>query len=164
MGAEEGGFEMGVRIALEAILTSPHFLFRMEKEPDNVEPGEVYELDEVDLASRISFFLWGTNPDEELLRLARSGDLSKSKNLERQARRLLLDPARKLWLRGSPHYGCNSRTWKRFARMRSGFPTIANSCLQQCTGRLNSFLIIWFERIGACSRCIALTTPSLMSA
>ena len=92
MGAEEGGFEMGVRIALEAILTSPHFLFRMEKEPDNVEPGEVYELDEVDLASRISFFLWGTNPDEELLRLARSDDLSKPKNLERQARRLLMDP------------------------------------------------------------------------
>jgi len=92
MGAEEGGFEMGVRTALEAILTSPHFLFRMEKEPDNIEPGEVYELDEVDLASRISFFLWGTNPDEELLRLARSGDLSKPRNLERQARRLLLDP------------------------------------------------------------------------
>lgn len=92
MGAGEGGFEMGVRTALEAILTSPHFLFRMEKEPDNVEPGEVYELDEVDLASRISFFLWGTNPDEELLRLARSGDLSKPKNLERQARRLLMDP------------------------------------------------------------------------
>ena len=92
MGAEEGGFEMGVRTALEAILTSPHFLFRMEKEPDNVEPGEVYELDEVDLASRISFFLWGANPDEELLRLARSGDLSKPRNLERQARRLLLDP------------------------------------------------------------------------
>ena len=92
MGAEEGGFEMGIRTALEAILTSPHFLFRMEKEPSNVEPGEVYELDEVDLASRISFFLWGTNPDEELLRLARSGDLSKSKNLERQARRLLVDP------------------------------------------------------------------------
>ena len=92
MGAEEGGFEMGVRTALEAILTSPHFLFRMEKEPDNIEPGEVYELDEVDLASRISFFLWGTNPDEELLRLASSGDLSKPRNLERQARRLLLDP------------------------------------------------------------------------
>jgi hypothetical protein len=64
----------------------------MEKEPDNIEPGEVYEIDEVDLASRISFFLWGTNPDEELLRLARSGDLSKQKNLERQARRLLMDP------------------------------------------------------------------------
>ncbi|MEE2669223.1 MAG: DUF1592 domain-containing protein, partial [Gemmatimonadota bacterium] len=91
MGAEEGGFEMGVRTALEAILTSPHFLFRMETEPDGVKPGEVYELDDVDLASRLSFFLWGTNPDQELLRLAQEGDLSKPKNLERQARRLLAD-------------------------------------------------------------------------
>ena len=92
MGAQEGGFELGVRTALEAILTSPHFLFRMEKQPGDVKPGEVYELDQVDLASRISFFLWGTNPDEELLRLARSGDLTNSKTLENQALRLLRDP------------------------------------------------------------------------
>jgi hypothetical protein len=107
MGAEEGGFEVGIRTGLEAILTSPHFLFRMEKEPRGVEPGDVYALDDMDLASRLSFFLWGTHPDEELLSYAQRGDLSKPEELERQARRMLADPRSEalatrfasLWLR-----------------------------------------------------------------
>jgi hypothetical protein len=92
MGAEEGGFEIGIRTALEAILTSPHFLFRMEREPAGMDPGEIYELDDLDLAARLSFFVWGTNPDEELRELARKNDLSDQKELERQTRRMLADP------------------------------------------------------------------------
>jgi hypothetical protein len=91
-GASEGGFELGVRTAIEAILSSPHFLYRLEREPSNVAPGESYRLADVDLASRLSFFLWDTNPDEELLKLARGGELSRSSVLREQALRMLRDP------------------------------------------------------------------------
>jgi hypothetical protein len=92
MGADEGGFEIGVRTALEAILASPHFLFRMEREPFDVAPGKAYPIADIDLASRLSFFLWGTNPDEELLRLASSGELSQDSVLRAQTLRMLEDP------------------------------------------------------------------------
>ena len=92
LGAAEGGFEVGVRTALEAILSSPHFLYRMEREPSEVAPGGVYRIADIDLASRLSFFLWGTNPDEELLRLARSGELSRDPALRAQTARMLEDP------------------------------------------------------------------------
>jgi hypothetical protein len=91
-GAEEGGFEIGVRTALEAILASPFFVFRMEREPSGAAPGESYDLGDVELASRLSFFLWGTPPDEELLALAARGGLAGEKELERQTRRMLADP------------------------------------------------------------------------
>ncbi len=90
LGADEGGFEVGVRTALEAILSSPHFLYRMEREPSDVAPG--YRIADIDLASRLSFFLWGTNPDDELLRLARSGELSSDPVLRAQTARMLEDP------------------------------------------------------------------------
>ena len=107
MGSEDGGFEAGVRTALEAILSSPHFLFRMEREPVDVAPGEIYPLAGEDLAARLSFFLWGAGPDAELVAAAREGALSDSVQLEAQARRLLADPRSEalatrfasLWLR-----------------------------------------------------------------
>ena len=67
MGADEGGFEMGIRAALEATLASPRFLFRIEREPSDVRPGETYRLAAIDLAKRLSFFLWKSLPDEALL-------------------------------------------------------------------------------------------------
>ena len=91
-GAADGGFEGGIRIALQAMLTSPHFLFRMEERPANVRPGEIYPIGDIDLASRLSFFLWGSPPDEQLLRLAEADDLSNSSELERQVRRMMADP------------------------------------------------------------------------
>ena len=87
-----GGFEAGVRHALEAILASPYFIFRMEKEPELAKPGGTYRVADVDLASRLSFFLWGTPPDQELLGLANKGALSVPATLDKQARRLLADP------------------------------------------------------------------------
>jgi len=92
VGAAEGGFEQGVRSALEAILSSPHFVFRFEEPPSMVRPGEVYPVSDVDLASRLSYFLWGGPPDEELSRVAEEGALSGGDELERQARRMLRDP------------------------------------------------------------------------
>jgi hypothetical protein len=91
-GMSEGGFEEGVRTVLEAILASPHFIFRLEKEPITASPGSTYRVADVDLASRLSFFLWGALPDQELLTLAGQGKLSAPGALEKQARRMLADP------------------------------------------------------------------------
>ena len=91
-GARDNGFEGGVRLALQAILASPHFLFRMEEVPDGVAPGEIYDIGEADLASRLSYFMWGGPPDQQLVELAERGRLSNSKEFERQVRRMLADP------------------------------------------------------------------------
>jgi len=91
MGREKGGFERGVRDALEAVLSSPFFVLRLEREPEGVDPGETYRIDGPELASRLSFFLWGTPPDAELMRVAESGDLNDERELERQTRRMLAD-------------------------------------------------------------------------
>jgi len=91
-GATIGGFERGVRDALEAVLSSPFFTLRLERTPENVAPGQTYAVDDMDLASRLSFFLWGTPPDAELREVARAGRLSDPNELERQARRMLQDP------------------------------------------------------------------------
>ena len=89
-GAGVGGFEVGVRTALEAILASPHFVLRLEREPTSVaERG--YRLGDLDLASRLSFFLWGTPPDDELQGIAEQGLLTPEE-LDRQALRMLADP------------------------------------------------------------------------
>ena len=87
-----GGFEGGIRTALEAILASPYFIFRLEREPDAARAHAVYRVAAIDLASRLSFFLWGTPPDQELLALAGQGKLAAAPVLEKQARRMLSDP------------------------------------------------------------------------
>jgi cytochrome c553 len=89
-GASEG-FEAGIRTALEGILASPRFVFRFEEPPAAARAGQVYALSDLDLASRLSFFLWATGPDEELLRVAEAGRLSTPAVLEQQTRRLLAD-------------------------------------------------------------------------
>ena len=91
-GAKDGGFESGVRTALEAILASPHFIFRFEELPAGGRAGQRYAVADLDLASRLSFFLWGTPPDEKLIALARAGTLSSPAVLQAQTRRLLADP------------------------------------------------------------------------
>ncbi|GBD32563.1 hypothetical protein HRbin33_01533 [bacterium HR33] len=91
-GEREGGFELGIRTALQAILASPDFVFRIERVPATARPGGNYRISDFDLASRLSFFLWGTPPDDELVRLATRGELSKRPVLDRQVRRMLADP------------------------------------------------------------------------
>ena len=75
-GGEPGGFEAGIRTAIQAILASPDFVFRLETRPRDVEPGESYRIEDRDLASRLSFFLWARPPDDELMSLAERGELS----------------------------------------------------------------------------------------
>ncbi len=91
-GADEGGFEAGIGTALEAILASPHFVFRFEEPPANVRADAGYRISDVDLASRLSFFLWGASPDEELMGLAVDGRLSDPAVLDAEVTRMLADP------------------------------------------------------------------------
>lgn len=90
-GRVEGNFESGIQAAISSILVSPQFLFRIERDPADAKPGATYRISEVELASRLSFFLWSSLPDEELLALAERGELSRGDMLEKQVRRLLAD-------------------------------------------------------------------------
>ena len=89
---EGGSFDAGIQLALERLIVDPEFLFRIYPEPTGVEQGEVYDLDDVAVASRLSFFLWSSIPDETLLGLAEDGRLTDPTVLEEQVRRMLADP------------------------------------------------------------------------
>ena len=91
-GRQHGGFEGGIRLALQRILVSPDFLFRVEVDPPGVAPGSAYRVSDIELASRLSFFLWSSGPDEELLGLAERGQLHDRAALDRQVARMLADP------------------------------------------------------------------------
>ena len=92
-GRREGAdFEDGVRWAIEALLVSPKFLFRVEQAPAGAAPGAPYRIHDLDLASRLSFFLWSSVPDDELVDVAARGRLREPGVLERQVRRMLADP------------------------------------------------------------------------
>jgi len=91
-GRKKGGFDAGIEGALRFVLASPKFLFREEADPAGVAPGTVYPVSDLELASRLSFFLWSSLPDDELLATAAQGRLKDSALLERQVRRMLADP------------------------------------------------------------------------
>ena len=90
-GRRDGGFDDGIQFALERMLVDPEFLFRIEHDPVDAAQGAPYRLDDLDLASRLSFFLWSSIPDDELLAAAADGRLDDPAELERQTRRLLGD-------------------------------------------------------------------------
>ena len=85
-------FDSGIRMALQAILADPEFVFRFERTPPGIAAGASYRVSDLELASRLSFFLWSSNPDETLLAAAEQGRLSDPAELERQVRRMLADP------------------------------------------------------------------------
>ena len=91
-GRAEGGFERGVQRAVERLLVSPEFLFRVERTPEGVEAGGAHAVSDLELASRLSFFLWSSIPDDELLDVAIRGGLREPGVLDRQVRRMLADP------------------------------------------------------------------------
>ncbi|MET0292216.1 MAG: DUF1592 domain-containing protein [Steroidobacteraceae bacterium] len=91
-GRAKGSFETGIQMGLRRILASPTFVFRPEADPDDLAPGAVHRVSDLELASRLSFFLWSSVPDDELIALAVAGELHKPEVLRKQARRLLDDP------------------------------------------------------------------------
>ena len=90
--AEGGDFESGIRMAVQAMLASPQFLFRLEQAPATARPGENYRITDLDLATRLSFFIWGMGPDAELLKLAGQRTLRTPATLAAQVKRMLADP------------------------------------------------------------------------
>lgn len=91
-GRKQGDFEGGIRMAVQAILASPRFLFRIEQTPSTLKAGQTYRIADRDLASRLSFFLWGSMPDAELLKAASTGTLPTPAVFEKQLKRMLADP------------------------------------------------------------------------
>jgi hypothetical protein len=113
-GREGGGFEDGIERGLQFVLSHPEFVFRLESAPANIKPGEPYRISDLELASRLSYFLWSTGPDDELIELGRQGKLREPAVLERQVQRMLADP----------------RSWelvKNFAGQWLGLRTMQNS-------------------------------------
>ena len=93
--ADNGGFERGIELALRRLLVSPEFLVRIEADPSGVAPDTPYAVTDLELASRLSFFLWSSIPDDELLDVAERGGLSQPAELERQVGRMIADPRSK---------------------------------------------------------------------
>ncbi|HEX6216319.1 MAG TPA: DUF1587 domain-containing protein, partial [Vicinamibacterales bacterium] len=91
-GRKEGDFESGIRMAVQAMLASPKFLFRLEQAPATVRAGQNYRISDLDLAERLSFFLWAAGPDEELLKIAQRGTLRAPGVLAGQVKRMLKGP------------------------------------------------------------------------
>ena len=117
-GRAAGSFDTGIQRALEALLVDPEFLFRIESDPDGVAPGAPYRLSDIELASRLAFFLWSTIPDDELLSAAEAGRLSDPAELERQVRRMLADG------RASVLVDSFAAQWLHLRRMRSVTPDV----------------------------------------
>jgi len=114
----EQGFEAGIRMALQAMLSDPEFVFRFERTPDGVRAGSSYRISDLELASRLSFFLWSSMPDEPLLAAAEQGRLSGRGELERQVTRMLADPrAETLSTNFASH-------WLRLQNLRDAHPDV----------------------------------------
>ena len=90
--AVNGNFDEGIALMIQRVLSDPKFIYRIEQEPENIAPGDPYPVSDLDLASRLSFFMWSSIPDQELLELAKAGRLSNPQELDRQVRRMLGDP------------------------------------------------------------------------
>ncbi len=94
-GAKQGGFESGIREGVTGILASPFFLYRGQRVPAGLKPGDKYQITDLELASKLSFFLWNSIPDEELVDVASKNKLSEPATLEREVKRMLADPRSK---------------------------------------------------------------------
>ncbi len=116
-GRAEGDFEAGIELALQRLMVSPHFLVRVERDPAGVQPNTVYRISDVELASRLSFFLWSSMPDDELLDLAARGRLKNSAVFERQVRRMLADPRSKALVRNF------AGQWLQLRNLNAAIPT-----------------------------------------
>ena len=90
-GRKSGNFEDGIRLGVQFILANPQFVFRFERTPENVKPGTNYRISDLELSARLSYFLWSSTPDEELLAVANAGKLRNPATLEHEVRRMLAD-------------------------------------------------------------------------
>ena len=152
-GRARGGFEAGVEFAIRAILVDPEFLFRVEMDPPGTPPGTPYRISDLELASRLSFFLWSSIPDDELLRAAEAGTLREPGVVEAQVRRMLADP------KSAALVDNFAGQWLFLRNMRSvkpdpiAFPSSTATSGRRSRGKPSSGSTARSARTGACSRC-----------
>jgi hypothetical protein len=129
-GRKNRGFDAGIENAVRFVLTSPRFLFRDEPDPPSVAPGTVYQVSDLELASRLSFFLWSSVPDDELLSVATQGKLKDPAVLERQVRRMLGDPRSKALVDNFAAQWLFVRNLQSFAPDTATFPNFDDNLRQ----------------------------------
>ena len=135
----EGGFEAGIEAALQSILVNPEFLFRVEKSPANVAPNTAYRISDLELASRLSFFLWSSIPDDELLDVASRGKLHEPAVLERQVKRMLADSRSEALVENFAGQWLHLRNLDTQLRIRGCFRTSTTTCDRRSGARPNCF-------------------------
>ena len=163
-GREGADFEAGIRAALEALLASPRFVFRLEQPPATARVGDAFAVADLDLASRLSFFVWGTVPDAELIRVATSGGLKTGAGLESRSGACSPTRSRRRWPPASRTSGCGSRMSRRSVPMRCCSPTGTTPWRRTWSARPNCSSTAWCATTAASSTCCAPTTPSPTSA
>jgi len=129
-GRRKGTFDGGIELALRAILASPDFVFRVEEDPAATPAGTVYRVSDLDLASRLSFFLWSSVPDDQLVGLARSGRLRDPASLAQQVRRMLADERAQALVRNFAAQWLYVRNLKRFVPDSQEFPDFDDNLRQ----------------------------------
>jgi hypothetical protein len=134
------GFEAGIELALRALLASPKFVFRSERDPLGVAPGEVYALGDLELASRLSFFLWSSIPDDELLAVAEQGRLRRPDVLRRQVERMLADPKAEALVTNFAGQWLHVRNVRSATPDKNDFPNFDDTLRQAFERELDLFL------------------------
>ena len=127
---QERSFDAGIQAALQLILASPKFIFRAEADPAGVRAGSVYRIGDVDLASRLSFFLWSSIPDDELLNAAGAGRLHDPATLDREVRRMLADPKSEAIVRNFAGQWLQLRNLRTFQPNSDEFPDFDDNLRQ----------------------------------
>jgi Protein of unknown function (DUF1592)/Protein of unknown function (DUF1588)/Protein of unknown function (DUF1587)/Protein of unknown function (DUF1585)/Protein of unknown function (DUF1595) len=126
-GAENGGFESGIKLALQKILVSPEFLFRAEIDPPDAAPGTAYRVSDIELASRLSFFLWSSIPDDELLGVAEKGQLHEPSVLQAQVKRMMADSRSEALIKNFVGQWLFLRNIARISPDQTTFPTFTEN-------------------------------------
>jgi hypothetical protein len=129
-GRAQGGFDGGIENALRRLLVSPEFLLRVERDPAGVAPGAVYAISDIELASRLSFFLWSSVPDDELLNAATKRQLSDPAVLARQVRRMMADPRAEAFVRNFAGQWLFLRNLDAVVPVQSTFPDFDDALRQ----------------------------------
>jgi hypothetical protein len=158
-----GNFEAGIEIALRRILADPEFIFRFEPPPAGVAPKTAYRISDTELASRLSFFLWSSIPDEELLKLAIDGKLHQPAVLERQTRRMLADLKARSLVTNFANQWLFLRELKNANPDVTVFPTSTITCVRPSSARPRCCSRASCARTARCSICSTRTTRSSTS-
>jgi hypothetical protein len=139
-GRESGGFEAGIEKALRAMLASPKFVFRVERDPAGIAAGQVYTLSDLELASRLSFFLWSSIPDEELLAAAEANRLHEPNTLARQVQRMLDDRKSDALVENFAGQWLHIRNLRSATPDKNDFPNFDRTLLQAFERELDLFV------------------------